>query len=297
MTQDLAGIKIAVLGGDLREVEFARILIERGAILHLAGLPKVPELAGAVFFEELANAVKNVDAVIGPATGTDSELKLKTLVEGRKFVLNEEVFANMPVGTLFYIGSAQPALRSIVQKYGIRLREYMERDELAILNAIPTAEGAIKIAIEKMPITLHGCKALVIGLGRIGLPLLRRLVLLGAETFGVDRKKSNLARAIEHGAKALDFSQLAENFSQFDVIFNTVPALILTRDLLQNANPQVLIVDLASAPGGTDFAVAQDLGIEAILALGLPGKFSPKTAGRILAKVIPELLFEDLRAF
>ena len=55
-----------------------------------------------------------------------------------------------------------------------------------------------------------------------------------------------------------------------------------------------VVIDIAQAPGGTDFAAADELGIKAFLDLGLPGKVAPETAGEILARVIPGLILDDL---
>jgi len=78
--------------------------------------------------------------------------------------------------------------------------------------------------------------------------------------------------------------------TNFEIIFNTIPAVVLERAYLQRLNSDTLIVDLASTPGGTDFIAAKELGISAIHALSLPGKVAPKTAGEILSRTIPLLL-------
>ena len=73
--------------------------------------------------------------------------------------------------------------------------------------------------------------------------------------------------------------------ADINFIFNTVPALVLTKDILAKAQKNVLIYDIASAPGGTDFAAARALGLQAALLPGLPGKVAPLTVGRQLAEI------------
>ena len=53
-------------------------------------------------------------------------------------------------------------------------------DEIAIANSIPTAEGAVQLAMERLPITIHGANALVLGFGRCGVTLARLLKAMGA---------------------------------------------------------------------------------------------------------------------
>ena len=65
--------------------------------------------------------------------------------------------------------------------------------------------------------------------------------------------------------------------------------------MLENMAKHTVIIDLASPPGGTDFALATEMGIKTIHALGLPGKVAPVTAGRILAAFYPALLADLIR--
>jgi dipicolinate synthase subunit A len=99
-----------------------------------------------------------------------------------------------------------------------------------------------------------------------------------------------LARAYEMGCHRVPLSELADNLNQIDVVFNTIPASVLTSEILRRMNPDTLIIDLATAPGGTDFGAANEYGIKALLAPGLPGKVAPIMAGRVLAEVVPRLI-------
>jgi len=132
------------------------------------------------------------------------------------------------------------------------------------------------------------------GFGRTGITLARVLQALGAKTTVVARNVAQLVRAEEMRLETARYSQLDIFSGQVDVIFNTVPALVLNETILSCLPTGVLIIDIASAPGGTDFDAAKKLGIKAVLAPGLPGKVAPITAGRILAKVVPRLLAGEL---
>ena len=96
------------------------------------------------------------------------------------------------------------------------------------------------------------------------------------------------------GCEPLTLTRLAEQLNQVAVVFNTIPALVLPAALLQKMAPETLIIDLASAPGGVDFEAAERFRIRAVLALGLPGKVAPLTAGRILATKLPGLIKQEL---
>lgn len=93
--------------------------------------------------------------------------------------------------------------------------------------------------------------------------------------------------------EALSCETLEEKAGSFDFIFNTIPAQIIDRSLLKSLKKQVLIIDIASAPGGVDFTAARDLGISAYLCPGLPGKYAPRSS----AYAIAEAVFRKLKEY
>lgn len=76
------------------------------------------------------------------------------------------------------------------------------------------------------------------------------------------------------------------NLSDIDIIINTIPSSILNENVLTHLSKECLVLDIAGQGGGTDFEKAKELGIEAHLCSGLPGKYSPKASARILAEFI-----------
>lgn len=159
-------------------------------------------------------------------------------------------------------------------------------------NAIPTAEGAIEIAISETPVTIHGSKCLVLGYGKIGKILTKDLYGMGAITYAAARKYADLAMIEGHGYEPLQMSTLKGRINEFDIIFNTVPALILDDEVLSKVQKDALIIDLASKPGGVDFEAAKKYGLRVIWALSLPGKVAPITSGAIIKDTIMNIINE-----
>ncbi|MBC7106483.1 MAG: dipicolinate synthase subunit DpsA [Firmicutes bacterium] len=289
MRPDLTGMTVAVLGGDTREMYLAAELAHMGASVRAAGLP-LPAAPRVVVCEDVSSAVQGAQAVVLPVPGVNDKGQIYATRGTLPLYLTEENLGRVPPGTPVFVGAARPVLRELTRRLDLVLVELMDLDHVAILNSIPTAEGAVMMAMERLPITLHGSEAFVVGFGRTGVTLGRVLHALGARTTVVARSRAQRARAVEMGLRAIDFGEFPEHIARADVIFNTVPAVVLTAELLREARPGLLIIDLASAPGGTDFAAAERLGITALLAPGLPGKVAPKTAGRLLAVTIAEYL-------
>jgi len=293
MNVDLAGIPIAILGGDRRELELVKTLLDLGADLRLVGFPPHPNLNSAKFLSDAETAVSGVKVVIAPMANTDSEGHIFTRLDQREPIDLTVILPKLTKDTLVLIGVAKPVIAELAHQQGLKLIETAEIDEIAILNSIPTAEGALQLAMEEMPITIHGSRCLVTGFGRCGKTLAASLAALGADVAAADRNKAQLARAVTMGLTPIPLADL-HRYTDFDVIFNTVPALILTADYLKKLDSKTLIIDLAAAPGGVDFSAAEEFGIKAILALSLPGKVAPITAGKILSDCIPRLLQEML---
>ena len=161
-----------------------------------------------------------------------------------------------------------------------------------IANAVPTAEGAIELAISETPITIHNSKCLVMGYGKVGKALSHSLSALGAHTFVQARKYADLALIENHGCHPLTMNEAKTHIGDFDIIFNTIPALVLDVDTLRAVSRDTLIIDLASKPGGVDFSAAKELGLNVVWALSIPGKVAPVTAGLIIKDTITNILTE-----
>jgi len=290
----LSGIKIAVLGGDDRELILVAELVRMGATVVVAGFPRDKVGHGAFVVNNVEDACKDAEVVILPLPGTSLEGVIRAVYAEQEIKLSEMALASVAPNALIIIGSARKFLKDWVEKHKLTLLEVAEIDDIAILNSIPTAEGAIQIAMEETPITIHGSKTCVIGFGRVGITMARTLKALGSDVTVVARKDGQLARAYEMGCKRAGFDDLHEIMNYTNIVFNTVPEMVLDRSILKYANPQVLIIDLATQPGGTDFEAANAYGLKAILAPGLPGKVAPAFAGKILADVIPGLIIKEL---
>ena len=147
---------------------------------------------------------------------------------------------------------------------------------------MPTAEGAIQLAMEELPITLHGARVLVIGYGRLGRVLADRLA----------RRYADLAWAENCGYGVEHTGQLEGWLCGYDLVVNTVPVRVLREAELADLKPGCLVIDLASKPGGVDFDAAARLGVKAFWALSLPGKVAPVTAGKSIKTTIYNILTE-----
>ena len=159
-------------------------------------------------------------------------------------------------------------------------------------DGVPTAEGALQIAMQELAVTVNGSTVLVIGYGRVAKACAKLFRAVGADVTISARKLSALAEAEGAGYKAELITALAENISGYTIIINTVPAMILDEKLLGVMDKNSLIIDLASRPGGIDHETAAKLNRRVVWALGLPAKAAPMTAGEIIARTVTDILNE-----
>ncbi len=166
---------------------------------------------------------------------------------------------------------------------------YLNREDFQLLNAIPSAEGAVFTAMKELDLTLSGLPVLVVGMGRIGTALVNILKGFGADITVAVRSSEGFAKARLAGVKACYISHIDRRYR---LVFNTAPALVFGSELLEKFSSDTLFIDLASEPGGIDFDSARRLGLKTIHALGLPGKKSPVTAGEITAETVMNIIAE-----
>ncbi|WP_286884799.1 dipicolinate synthase subunit DpsA [Aneurinibacillus sp. UBA3580] len=290
----LTGIHAAFIGGDARQLEVIKKFIELDAVVTLIGFDNLESnFTGAVKRPLSADVLHDVDTLILPIVGSDDKGYVESVFCSKPLQLTEELLAALPDNCCIYTGIARNFLTRVAGKRGLGLVELMDRDDVAIYNSIPTVEGALMMAIQNTDFTIHNSTSLVLGLGRVGVSMARALHALGAHVRVGARKSADLARIFEMGLTPFHIDTLSDHVDDADLIFNTIPHLIITAKVIANMQHHALVIDLASKPGGTDFRYAEKRGIKAILAPGLPGIVAPKTAGQIIANTLSRLVFEQ----
>lgn len=290
-------MKIAVLGGDLRQYIAARELSLGGAAVELWRLDRTAgeELSIAHSLDE---AVLGKDAVLLPLPATtDGSTLFCPLASSEKSVRLTDVIERMATGSLLLGGRIPASVVALAEGAGIRVRDYFDSEEFQIQNAYTTAEAAISIAMNSLTRNLRGARVAVTGFGRISKHLVRLLSALGAHVTVAARKQEDLAWASSFGCDTLRLREGVtprELACGFDVIYNTVPHWLFGRDFLEMTPKQTFLIDLASVPGGIDVLAAKELGSNVLWATSLPGKYAPRSAGESIADCVKKILCEEV---
>ena len=271
----------AVIGGDMRQVYAARMLKERGyrvCCALLCGDEGLPE-------QELREAVCSARVVLAPVPLSVDRLYLNQKSGEGAFPLTE-LFDCLKEGQKFYAGCISEEFAYAVSDKGAEAIDIMKQEEIAVYNTIATAEGAVAEAVMKSPRNLHGSRCLVLGYGKCARTLTALLKGMHCQVQVCARNPAQLAEAAILADKAFEFGELEAALPDYDFIFNTVPAMILNRRMIEDMNSAVCIFDIASAPGGVEFEAAEELGISAWLLPGLPGKYAPASSAEAIVRYL-----------
>ena len=280
-------MNISIIGGDLRSVRLAENYVAEGNTIYTFGLENYnwkenttssseEKNSEIVLCENLSEAMEKSNIVIGGIPFSRDGVKLNAPF-ARKEILIEDFKKNLN-GKKFFAGRILeenfcPEENASEYKPKIQMYDLLKDDELTILNAIPTVEGAIKIAIDEREETIHESNVLVCGYGRIGKIACDRFSKLGANVYCTARKETDLAWIREKRFIPLTYPEVINFASRFDIVINTVPTLIIKKEELDACNKDVLLIELAS-----------------FTAPGIPGKEMPKTAAKYIKKVIDKIL-------
>lgn len=280
-------MNIGIIGGDSRIVELVEILVKSNNI-YLYGLKKVEKLSNLTHIDELEDLIKKSDTIITSIPLSKDGIKVNAPYSEKPILVED--FFNLVKSKKIITGNITEVNKEFLKKNkNCEVIDILKLEDLTVLNSIPTAEGAIQIAMEKSNITIHNSKCLVLGFGRIGKILAKMLNGIGAKVSCEARKTADIAWIRSYGYNAIHLDNLNDYLNEYDFIFNTIPHMILDKDRLQLINKECILIDLASKPGGIDFEEAKEMGIQTEWALALPGKVAPKTSAQYIYEIIKDL--------
>lgn len=276
-------IKICVLGGDSRMISAIRFMSKQNYSVSAFG--NIETSNEATICNSLEKAISDATLIVLPLPFSTDGIKLFAPLYNGEIKISD-IISNLKKGQLIAGGKMSEDFCKKAMQKGCGIYDYYLSERLSVLNAIPTAEGAVAIAINETAKTIFGSKCVIAGYGRIGKILARLLKKMGADVTVLARSEQALTWAEADGCHALPFYCAKRHLNNKDIIFNTVPAKWMDKTIIDSTKTDSVIIDLASAPGGVDFEYAKAVSKKVIFALSLPGKVAPETSGNIIADCI-----------
>ncbi len=272
--------RFLIIGGDLRQQYLYESLISNGYTADL------------IFYkqhENLSDSLKKIniaDVIILPVPSSQDKIHLFAPMLNTKIKL-EDITKQISKNAILFTGGENPLFTSCKTKKTVNL---LSDENMTLKNAMATAEATLSILINESVETIHGSKILLLGYGRISRILASYLKAMQADVTICARKSTARTIASLDGLSVIGFDNLLNSLKCFNLIINTVPAMVLAEKELYEIKKGAILIDLASKPGGIDFKTAEVLNLKTIQALSLPGKYSPKSA----AKYIEECIFNTI---
>ena len=283
--------KFGIIGGDLRQIYLAKKLQKDKNEVFVCGFENFVDFDKLKLKSlKISDLISSSKYIILPVPASRNKKVINAPFSNSDIVLSEKLFSNLKNKVVF--AGIVSSLIEYVKPSGLHIRDYYQREDFLIPNALLTAEGAVSIALKEYGKSIFSSRCLVVGFGRIGKILAKLLKNMGAKVTVSARSVKDISLAKISGFETTNVSKIDEK-AEFDLIFNTVPALVLDAAVLSFLSSARMIIDLASAPGGTDKFAAEELGIKLIPALGIPGKCFPEAAGEIIADVIYKMIEEE----
>jgi len=275
----LEGRRIAVVGGDEREQEIARLAAADGVEVTAFGFPwPSGGIAGVRSSPSAAEALREAQYALFPVAGIATDGSLFAPAAPEPIVPNAALLSELAPGAHVILGAADERLAAAAAETGVTLHEYEGDTELMLLRGPAIVEGALAAAIANTRVTIHGASVCVVGHGTVGALFARALVLLGARVTVAARNPVQRAAARASGAAAIPLDDLPALAPNLAMLFSTVPAAVVDRAVLERLPRGSLVMDLAAPPGGVDLDAARELGHVAVWARGL-GRRAPVTVG------------------
>lgn len=288
----------AVIGGDMRQVYLAEELAHhqnRVIYYALMAAPDESRCSDASYVapaSSLEEAISSSDCIICPIPFSKNGVHLNQNVLDKDLTLSS-LLDLLREGQTFFAGCISGEFRDAARKAGVSVNDLMQDESLAVYNTIATAEGAICEAIQRSPQNLHRSQCAVLGYGKCGSTLVSYLRGMFCYVYACSDQPKERALAGTVSDRTGSLEEFAACAGEFDFIFNTIPAKVVTAEILNNMKSSVTIIDIASAPGGVDYAEARHLGRNAVLCPGLPGKYAPSSSAKAVKRVIEAAMLSN----
>ena len=289
-------MKYGILGGDFRNVELVKLLAKEKNIVYTYGLEKeIQKLeSDNIIICDDIKELQDTDIVITsiPLSKDNININMPLNIYGKESKIDEAL--KVMNNKLIFTGSVSSEILRKFKLYNIEILDIMKNEEFAVLNAIPTAEETIRIIIDNTKKVLHNTNCLIMGYGRIGKVLAKKLNALSVKVECLVSDNIEKIWCRVEGYNYIEFENIknkSDLLKKYDIIINTIPKIILT-DELKEIRKDTLIIDLASKPYGIDRSIVKQENLNFIEALGLPGKSAPITVAENMYEVIKNTILK-----
>lgn len=253
---------IYVLGNDSRYVYVKSILKEKGF-----------SLLENISSENLPNVI------ILPMQGLHEDVSINE-------VTIDDSFFKIHKNAIFVSGTNTNYLLNKQEKFGFKQIVLNNMPQFTNVNSIATAEGVLALILKNKKKLLSELTVMILGYGKSSRAIADLLTRNKVKNIIVARSEISRVEAYTMSKYVTSFNELTDYLKTTDIIVNTVPSLVVTKEIMQKCNKDIYIIDIASKPGGVDYEAANNLGLNAYLAPGLPSIYAPYSSALALVNTL-----------
>lgn len=285
---------ISVLGGDLRQAYAAEYLTSRSYSITCFHAPDFPYSSTIDVTDSFPQACENTTVFLMPSPFSQDGTYLFQKKIDLPPVTTEELVKQIPNGSIIFFNGMSASIQIYLEEKNCILYNLANLPDFGKENALLTAEGLLSEVIRYTPFSLQNTVTLLLGYGTCGSAIGTLFSSLGTRIYVLERDVEKQMLAEQNGLLALSSSEKKTLLPHFDLIINTIPETILTKDDLELLPGNCHIFDIASSPFGFSSDITAEYALPYFRLPGLPGRFSPKTAGIALGKTIERMIHHGL---
>lgn len=168
---------------------------------------------------------------------------------------------------------------------------YLDKNFLEY-NSKLTAQGVLKLIFDNIQSDITDLKIALVGYGKCGEAIGRLLIANDTDVTVFSRSLLSRINCEKQGCSWKNINEINSNFTDYDVIINTVPANIISSKAINSLTARNLYIEVASQPYGFDISEADLKGFKYINGYSLPGRFTPVSAGKNIAQTVMRMIKE-----
>lgn len=281
----MSDFPVVVAGGDLRQCYLAEFLHQNNIAVKCLKTPAFFHTSSILISDSLKDTLSTCQCFVGPMPLTR---------DGQHLMMTDislaQIIHMLPEHTVFIGGYIPETYKQMALEKSMTVFDYGDCENLTLENAALTAEGILQMVLHQTPFALADSRVLITGAGRCGKAAAKIFKPLCLQTTLWNKSPKIISN---YGEYDLIFgkAQLKKAITTHNIIINTVPARIFTREMFDLFSEDCYLFDLASAPGCIDGQTAASLPFFNCVCQGLPGKTAPKSAAQALGRSLMEHVF------
>lgn len=285
---------ITILGGDLRNCYTAEYLYSRGWQVQCYHTLAFPFSSGIRLADCLSQAFGHSDLILAPTPlSKDGKCLFQAGTAVPACPFRELLEALAPEHKLVVFTLPKELYSKITEK-GCQILSLAQSLEFTKENALLTAEGLLAEVLRCTPFSLSCSNVLILGYGHCGTAISRLFRPLCQKIYVVEENIEKQKQAKHDGLYPISTKEFKQVLPQCQILINTIPAPVLEPAVLQLLHSCCHIFDIASAPFGFPADITEKCLLPYYRIPGIPGRFSPITAGEAIGRTIERMTEHDL---